>query len=459
MQPRAVKTADDVRRILRERKLTLTHVKLGVHDNDGILRGKYLHVDKFLGALDKGFGFCDVVLGWDANDQLYDNVAYTGWHTAYPDAPVRILLDSCRELPAEPGGLFFLCEFGPPADAVCPRGTLRRVLDKARSMGFQLRCGFEYEFFVFAETPHSVREKGYKNLVPISPGFFGYSVLRNSVHAEWHRDLLGLCETMDFGLEGLHTETGAGVLEAALRVSSGVEAADRAALFKTFAKVLAERRGWMASFMAKWSKDWPGCGGHIHMSLWRGGNSGKAAFYDPKSAYGMSETMRSFVAGQQLLMPELLAMVAPTVNSYRRLIPGFWAPTVATWGVENRTTALRVIPGSEKSTRVEYRVAAADANPYLALAAALGSGLWGIENKLKLGEGVKGNAYAKQHAERLQLPRTLMEAAERLKQSKTAKELFGKTFVDHFAATREWEEREFRKHVSDWELDRYFEII
>jgi glutamine synthetase len=457
MQPRAVKTAEDVRRILRERKLT--HVKVGVHDSDGILRGKYLHVEKFQGALEKGLGFCDVVLGWDANDQLYDNTTYTGWHTAYPDAPVRVLLDSCRELPAEPGALFFLCEFAPPADTVCPRNTLKRVLAKAKTMGFEVRCGFEYEFFMFAETPQSVREKGFKNLKPISPGFFGYSVLRNSVYAEWYRDLLDLAEKMDFGIEGLHTETGAGALEAALRVSVGVESADKAALFKTFTKVLAERRGWMASFMAKWSKDWPGAGGHIHMSLWRGSKGAKSAFHDPKSAYGMGETMRSFVAGQQLLMPEILAMVAPTVNSYRRLIPGYWAPTVATWGVENRTTALRVIPGSEKSTRVEYRVAAADANPYLALAAAVASGLWGIENKLKLSEPVKGNAYAKQHADRLQLPRTLMEAAERLKQSKAAKELFGKPFVDHFAATRDWEEREFRKHVSDWELERYFEII
>ena len=457
MQPRAVKTAEDVRRILRERKLA--HVKLGVHDSDGILRGKYLHVDKFTGALEKGLGFCDVVLGWDANDQLYDNTTYTGWHTAYPDAPVRILLDSCRDMPTEPGNLFFLGEFAPPADAVCPRNTLKRVLAKAKAMGFDLRCGFEYEFFVFAETPQSIREKGFKNLTPITPGYFGYSVLRNSVYAEWYRDLLDLAEKMDFGIEGLHTETGAGALEAALRVSPGVEAADKAALFKTFCKVLAERRGWMASFMAKWSRDWPGAGGHIHMSLWRGGKTGKSAFHDPKSAFGMSETMRSFVAGQQLLMPELLAMVAPTVNSYRRLIPGYWAPTVATWGVDNRTTALRVIPGSDKSQRVEYRVAAADANPYLALAAALAAGLWGVENKLKLGEPVKGNAYTKQHADRLQLPRTLMEAAERLKQSKAAKEMFGKPFVDHFAATRDWEEREFRKHVSDWELERYFEII
>jgi glutamine synthetase len=152
-------------------------------------------------------------------------------------------------------------------------------------------------------------------------------------------------------------------------------------------------------------------------------------------------------------------MVAPTVNSFRRLIPGFWAPTAASWGVENRTCALRVIPGSKKSTRVEYRVAAADGNPYLALAAAIASGLWGIEQKLDPGDPVDGNSYAKSHPAKSQLPRTLTEAAERFHKSKAARALFGDAFVDHYAATREWEEREFRKHISDWELDRYFEII
>ena len=457
MQPEQVRSAADARAIVEERGLT--HVKVGVFDNDGVLRGKYMGRDKFFSALEKGFGFCDVVLGWDSNDQLYDNVKYTGWHTAYPDAPVRVLLDSCRDIPTEPGNLFFLCEFAPPADAICPRNTLKRVLDKAKTMGFEVRCGFEYEFFVFAETPQSVRDKGFKNLTPISPGFFGYSVLRNSVYAEWYRELLEFCEKMDFSIEGLHTETGAGVLEAALRVAPGLDAADKAALFKTFVKVLAQRRNWMASFMAKWSKDWPGCGGHIHMSLWHDGKKPRSAFHDEKGRHRMSDTMRAFVAGQQALMPELLAMVAPTVNSYRRLIPGFWAPTSATWGVENRTTALRVIPGSEKSTRVEFRVAAADGNPYLALAAAVGAGLWGIENKLSLGEPVQGNSYDKKHPAKLDLPRTLMEAASRLKGSKAARSLFGDAFVDHFAATREWEEREFRKNISEWELERYFEII
>jgi glutamine synthetase len=223
-------------------------------------------------------------------------------------------------------------------------------------------------------------------------------------------------------------------------------------------KVFAQQRGWLATFMAKWSKDWPGCGGHVHMSLWDRAR-GVSAFHDDAGEHRMSRTMRQFVAGQQALMPEMLAMVAPTVNSYRRLIPGFWAPTQAAWGVENRTTALRVIPGSAKSTRVEYRVAAADGNPYLALAAAIGSGLWGIENDLDPGAPIRGNAYEVKRPAKLQLPRTLTEAAGRLHGSKAARSIFGDAFVDHYAATREWEEREFRKHISDWELDRYFEII
>jgi len=173
----------------------------------------------------------------------------------------------------------------------------------------------------------------------------------------------------------------------------------------------------------------------------------------------VSETMRHFIGGQQRLMGELLAMVAPTVNSYTRLIPGFWAPTEASWGIDNRTCALRVIAGGPKSQRVEFRVAAADANPYLALAAALGAGLWGIENRIEPDVPVVGNAYEKKFPKRLALPTTLWDAAQCLKASKPARALFGDAFVDHFAATREWEEREFRKHITDWEMERYFEII
>ena len=352
----------------------------------------------------------------------------------------------------------FLGEFAEKAEAVCPRATLRRVLKKAGDLGYDAIAATEFEFFMFKETPESIREKGFRGLTTMTPGYFGYSVLRSSVHSEFYHQLLKLCTDMRIPIEGLHTETGPGVLEAAIQYCEALEAADRGALFKTFTKILAQRNGMMATFMAKWSKDWPGQSGHVHTSLKRK-SDGKPAFHDASKPHNMSDEMRWYVGGQQKLMPELLAMVASTVNSYSRLIPGFWAPTSATWGVENRTTALRVIPGGPSSQRVEYRIAAADINPYLAIAVALGSGLYGIENKIEPDPMVEGNAYDKKFPKTRSLPRTLTEASEWLEKSKPARALFGDAFVEHFAASREWEDREFRRAVTDWELARYFEII
>ena len=173
----------------------------------------------------------------------------------------------------------------------------------------------------------------------------------------------------------------------------------------------------------------------------------------------MSKTQRHFLAGQQRLMPEFLCLISPTINSYTRLVPGAWAPTGATWGVENRTTALRIIPGSEKSQRVEYRLGSADGNPYLTLAAALASGIYGIAKEWEPEPPVTGNAYDQTVPAHLVLPATLWDATQRFKNSEAAHALFGSAFVNHYVATREWEEREYRKHVSDWEMERYFEII
>ncbi len=453
--PRNVKTAEQAAALLDARKID--NVKVGLFDIDGVMRGKYLSREKFRSVLQTGFGFCDVVLGWDSNDQLYDCATYTGWHTAYPDAPVRVLPETCRAVPFEPSTLLFLAEFGGRAETVCPRGALRRVVRRAADMGFAAKAAAEFEFFVFEETPVSVREKNYRGLKTLTPGFFGYSMLRSSVHAEFYHALLDTMRAMDVPIEGLHTETGAGVIEAALLYDDIVAAADKAALFKTFAKVFAQRQNRMATFMAKWSHDWPGQSGHLHLSLQNA--AGEPVFHDETKPHGISDTMRHFIGGQQKLMPELLAMVACTVNSYTRLVPGFWAPTAALWGVDNRTTALRAIPGAPKSQRVEYRVAAADINPYIALAAALGSGLWGIEHKIEPTAPVVGNAYDLVPPPELQLPRTLGEAAARLAASSVAKDLFGEAFVAHYAASRDWEQREANKAISDWQLQRYFEII
>jgi len=458
MKPVRIDSAAKARAEVEKRGLD--YVKVGVFDIDGILRGKFMHRDKFFSALEAGFGFCDVVLGWDSDDRLYDNVQFTGWHTGYPDAQVRLLPETTRNLPFEfdGQGLLVLGAFIGEAAAVCPRNLLARTLAEAEAMGFAATAAFEYEFFLFDETPQSVRRKGYRGLKPATPGNFGYSVLRTSVWAEFHAELLKTLTAMDLPLEGLHTETGPGVMEASLDKDDGLAAADKAALFKTFAKVLAQRHGLMATFMAKWSPDYPGQSGHIHLSL-KSRRGGRPVFHDAKAEHGIGRTMRHFIGGQQRLMPELLAMIAPTVNSYTRMIPGFWAPTNATWGVENRTCALRVVTGAPSYQRVEFRIAAADANPHLALAAALGAGLWGIEHQVEPTAPVKGNAYEARVPARLDFPRTLAEAADRLRRSKAARELFGDAFVEHFAATREWEEREFRRAITDWELKRYFEII
>jgi glutamine synthetase len=437
----------------------IENVKIAVVDIDGVLRGKYISKKKFLSALDKGFGFCNVIFGWDSDDVLYSKDSFTGWKDGFSDVWSSIDATSLRLLPTEDHkSILFLADFSESEGSkVCPRSILKKVLGRLDSHGYSATAAMEFEFFLFDESPKSVREKNYSNLDPITPGNFGYSVLRNSTHGNFYHDLLNLSKEMEMPLEGIHTETGPGVLEAAIEHTDALRAADNGVLFKTFVKVWAQQNNMMANFMAKWSPDYPGQSGHIHISLQK--KDGSSVFYKADKADNMSDEMRWFIGGQQKLMPELLAMVASTCNSYTRLIPGFWAPTAASWGLDNRTCALRAISGSDKSQRVEYRISAADINPHLALAAAIGSGIWGIENKVEPTEAITGNAYDVELPGEYQLPRTLSEAALLFKKSKIARDLFGDDFVEHYAMTRQWEDEQQRRAITDWQLKRYFEII
>ncbi len=438
---------------------SITKVKVGGFDIDGVLRGKYISPEKFASAAESGLGFCDVIFGWDSSDALYDNVKVTGWHTGYPDTPTRIDLDTFRLIPWEPATAFFILDFfdkaGKPL-AVSPRQVLQKVIVKAERMGFQPMGAAEYEFFIFKEDSHTVRDKHYRDLRPLSPGMFGYSVQRTGVYSELAHLLIDSLRAFNVELEGFHTETGPGVYETAIKVDSALRMADKAALFKSAVKQICARSGLIATFMAKWNANLPGSSGHLHESLWnREGEHN--LFFDAASPDRMSALMKHFIAGQVELMPEITALVCPTVNSYKRLVPGVWAPTNATWGVDNRTAALRAITGpSPKAVRVEYRLAGADMNPYLAIAASLASGLYGIEHKLKLPEPCGSNAYASNAPA---LPRSLDEATRLLERSQVAAELLGEEFLDHYVRTREWEVRQFERAVTDWELERYFEII
>jgi glutamine synthetase len=433
----------------------IDRAKIGGFDVDGVLRGKYVSLDKLESALGKGFGFCDVIFGWDVADVLYDNAKVTGWHTGYPDAQAALDPSTLRSIPWEPGAVAMLADFRDEAGAphpACPRSLLKRVIARAEKLGYQPMVGAEYEFYLFKETRDTLQEKAFRRLTPIDPGMFGYSWVRSGQDAELMRDIIQGCRDFDIELEGLHTETGPGVYEAAIRFDDALKTADRAALFKVAMKQIAHRHGVSVTFMAKWNASLPGSSGHLHQSLWQDGQN---AFPDAKG--GMSKLMQQYLAGQIALMPELTAMVSPTINTYKRYVPGVWAPLVACWGVENRTCSCRVIGvGQGSALRIEHRQPAADMNPYLAMAATMAAGLWGVEKGLSLPPETKGDAGADGAG---RLPRTLREATDRFAASKAARQLFGDGFVDHYARTRDWEAREYDKAVTDWELSRYFEVI
>lgn len=433
-------------------------VKIAFADIDGVLRGKYISKEKFLSVCDSNTNFCDVIFGWDAADVAYDNSRYTGWHTGYPDSPATIDLSTFRTIPWEQDLPFFLGDFvdkkGHPS-LVCPRQLVKKIIKDAEAMGFHPTFSQEFEWFNFSETPQSAADKNYQQLSPLTPGMFGYSILRSTLKNSFFTDLFDLLNRFGVPLEGLHTETGPGVYEAAIVYSDLLEAADRAVLFKTAVKEIAYRHGVMATFMAKVSENLPGCGGHVHQSLWR---KEANAFHDENKPDGISQTMKQYMAGQLHCLPFLLPLFAPTINSYKRLVEGAWAPTTLTWGFDNRTVALRVLSGSAKSCRVETRVMGADVNPYLAMAGCLAAGLYGIKNNLSLAQpATTGNGYL--DFSNGTLPRTLEQATANLKDSAVAKEILGEEFVEHFVQTREWEWRQHLKAVTDWEYKRYFEII
>jgi len=437
----------------------ITKIKIGGFDVDGVLRGKYVSLDKLKSAATKGFGFCDVIFGWDIGDVLYDNAEVTGWHTGYPDAHAVLDLSTLRPIPWEPGVVAILADFrdaeGGPHPA-CPRSLLRTVIARAERMGFSAKFSVEYEFFLFRESPESLHEKGFKKLDSLSPGMFGYSWVREGQNGALMRSILDGMRAFDIEIEGLHTETGPGVYEAALRYDDCLRAADKAALFKTAMKQIAFDNGLSVTFMAKWNADLPGSSGHIHQSLWQGDKNAFASSEDPQ---GLSRIMRQYLAGQVRLMPELTALISPTVNSYKRYVPGVWAPLTASWGFENRTCALRVIgAGDPGATRIEYRQAAADINPYVAIATCLGAGLYGIEHELATPPEARGDA-SQAGATHEHLPRTLTEATRLLANSRAARDILGAPFVDHYVRTRDWEVRQYERAVTDWELRRYFESV
>jgi glutamine synthetase len=264
-------------------------------------------------------------------------------------------------------------------------------------------------------------------------------------------------------VDSYNREHGAGMYEINLRHADAVRAADQTMLYKSGCKEIAAQMGALPTFMAKLADDVDGCGGHLHQSLWtvpagrQGADGEESVFWDEGGDHHISETLGRYLAGVLATVAEFMLMYAPNVNSYKRFVPWTWAPTNLTWGLDNRTTALRVIATSPGAIRVENRVPGADLNTYLAFAASLAGGLHGIENGLQPPPLTRGNAY--EIADAAPIPRSLPEALERFKASALAREWFGAEFVEQYAAFRQWEVDKHRLAVTDWERRRYFEMV
>lgn len=437
-------------------------IKYAVTDIDGVLRGKAVSAEKFLKQMHQDISFCNVIFGWDMMDDIYDHESVAGWHTGFPDSVATIDLNTFRQIPWDNHIPFLLADFQKSTSVgeVCPRSLLKKVQKEAEDLGLKPIFSSEYEWVNFGETPISLKEKGYTDPEPFTPGMFGYSMLRISQQSDFFETLFTNLNDAEIPILAMHTETGDGAYEACIHHSDILEAADRSVLFKLFVKEIASKFGITASFMAKWSESLPGSGAHIHQSLWDLKKEVNLFYSDDPSK--MTELMQHFVAGQLHCMPYILPMYAPTVNSYKRFVEGSWAATSVSWGVDNRTTALRIIQSDNEATRVENRVPGADTNPYLAMAASLASGLYGIKNKLPLQiPATSGNEYGKIDSNKL--PENLADATQKMKHSELPNELFGGHFTEHFVKSREWEwsrcPDQSSKEVTQWEIKRYFEII
>ncbi|MCH8902153.1 MAG: glutamine synthetase [Chloroflexi bacterium] len=434
-------------------------VKVGGADMDGVFRGKRVLAPHFLEECrDGGFPQCDVIFGWDIEEQLIDGLAVGSAETGYADIVMQPDLSTFRRVPWEPSAAAVICDFerrdGQPL-AVSPRHVLRRVVERAADAGYLPRMAVELEVRLFREDQESLRAKRYHDLTPLSPGMNCYSLH----HASLDEDVVGRIRRMmvEFGLpvEGYNREHGEGMYEINLHYADALTAADDALFYKSGAKEVAAQDGVIPTFMAKYDDRVDGCSGHLHQSLWSADNE-RNLFWDPEAPDHASEEMRMYAAGVLATMPEFMLLYAPNVNSYKRLVPGSWAPTNLTWGFDNRTAALRLLTSSHGACRIENRAPGADVNAYLGLAASLAGGLSGIERGLSAPPPVAGNAY---DADAPPMPRSLPEAVERFAASEIAREYFGEEFVAHYARMRQWEVDAFQQAVTGWERRRYFEQV
>lgn len=422
------------------------YVTIGIPDLDGSLRGRRLGRDAYSEFLANGAAFADVILKWDASDSVFTEGPFRS-------EPIAVDSGSSRPNPFEPSGTFVLGDFTGPSREVSPRNALISQIERARKLGFTAKAAFEFEWLVFEETAQSLRQKSFENLTPFAPDNRCWDLVSAAGQGDVISGLQTVAERAEISLAGLGMELGRGCMEATLGVTDALRAADDAAFFKLVTKAYFRSQDRSACFMAQSDAANPGLSGHINLSLTD--SKGKNTFRDAKGQ--MTEMALHFIGGVLKLLPDALPLCAHTVNSYRRMSPGNWAPRTATWSIGGYTTAVRAVPGNHDHARLEFRIPGADVNPWLGLTMFLGAGLYGIENKIKPPAPVSPDGNESAASNVVTLPRDLLEATERLASSKIARKLYGEEFIDRFCASRRHEFNALRRAVSVMEKTRYFE--
>ena len=434
-------------------------VVVALPDMHGRPVGKRVTADFFTAHVaDHGIDACEYVLAVDVDMTPLPGYEFANWDTGYGDVVCKPDYATARRLPWLPGTAMVIADLedvdGGPVE-VSPRQILRRQLARAAERGLHVRCATELEFFLFRDSYEEASAKGWRDLTPHTSTIEDYQLLQTSREEYILRRVRNEMLGADIPIEFSKGEAGRGQHEVNVTYSDALETADRHLVFKNGIKEIAAQEGRAATFMAKWTMDDVGSSCHVHTSLWDAEN-GASLMDDPSHPSGLSAVGRHFLAGQLQAAKELTWCAAPTLNSYRRFIPGSWAPTAAVWGQDNRTCGFRVV-GHGDGRRVESRIPGADVNPYLVLAATIAAGLYGIDHALEPGDPYPRNAYEATDVPRI--PSTLVDAIAQLRGSTVAAEAFGPKVHHHLlnTAVQEWEA--CNRHVSDWELARNFERI
>jgi glutamine synthetase len=417
-------------------------VLLGIPDVNGSIRGKALRPAAFESALRQGTVMTDLILGLDPTDTPISDFARFGIRTGAADLVVHPDPDTVHELSWRPGWRVCLATPSWPDGSTCDiasREVYRHVLDGMGELGYEVLAALEYEIRLWDADG-----------MPLSSGI-SYSLVEIGRYSAFVTELVPALEGLGIELSAVHTEAGPGLLELNLEPRRGLRAADDAVLVKFAVKELAATMGLRASFLAKTAPGEEGSSGHVHMSCWDGETN---AFASEERTDPMPSVLGSAIAGVLDHLPAASLLLNPNVNSYKRLVPGWFAPINATWGIENRSCAVRAI-GSDRPElwRFECRRPGADANPYLALAAIAASASDGIRNKAEPPPPIEGDAYAL--ADLPELPGSLEAALRAFDDDEVLRAALGDVFSEYYRTTRAWELKAWRETVTDWERERY----